>query len=66
MKPDRNIARVHRFLQAQSSPQAVLRDRLGRLELVAASSPLAAVSDRVVGVFRPDVSLAAFSRELCA
>jgi hypothetical protein len=66
MKPDRNIARVHRFLQAQSSPQAVLRDRLGRLELVAASSPLAAVSDRVVGVFRPDVSLAVFSRELRA
>lgn len=65
MKPDRNVARVHRFLQAQSSPQAVLRDRLGRLELVAASSPRA-VSDRVVGVFLPGVSLAAFSREMRA
>lgn len=65
MKPDRNIARVHRFLQMSASPQAVLRDRCGRLELVPASSARAA-SDRVLGVFLPTVSLAAFSREVCA
>lgn len=66
MKPDRNVARVHRFLQAKTSPQAVVRDRLGRLELVPACSPRVAAlsSDRVLGVFLPSVSFQAFSREV--
>jgi hypothetical protein len=68
MKPDRNVPRVHRFLQGKTSPQAVLRDRLGRLELVDAASPRAQAlpADRMLGVFSPAVSFETFSREVCA
>lgn len=68
MKPDRNIPRVHRFLQGKTSPQAVLRDRLGRLELLDAASPRARALpvDRLLGVFSPAVSFETFLREVRA
>lgn len=66
MKPDRNVERVHRMLAMSATPQAVLRDRLGRLELVPAASPRVAAlpPDRIAGVFLPSVSLSVFRREV--
>lgn len=66
MKPDRNVPRVHRMLAMSTEPQAVLKDRQGRLELVPAASPRVAAlpSDRIVGVFYPDVPLQVFAREV--
>lgn len=68
MKPDRNVERVHRMLAMSTTPQAVLRDRLGRLELVPASSPRVAAlpADRMAGVFLPSVPLTVFRREVLA
>lgn len=66
MKPVHNIQRVHCMLQRATCPQAVLRDRLGRLELVAATSPRVAALgvDRLAGVFLPSVPLSVFRREV--
>lgn len=71
MKPDPNVVRVHRLLAAKKSPQAVVRDRRGHLELIDASSVrYSAISRspewslRVVGVFTPSVSLPVFQREV--
>lgn len=68
MKPDHNLSRVHRQLAAAAGPQAVLRDRLGRFELLPASSPRVAAlpADRLLGVFSPSVSWPAFVREVSA
>lgn len=73
MRPDPNVSRVYRRLVAQRSPQAVVRDRRGRLELIDARSVrfqsiVASESwaKRVLGVFEPTVSLPAFMREVVA
>lgn len=73
MSPDKNVARVHRFISGCTEPMAVLRDRHGRLEILPAASlrfaALAACAEwqpRIAGVFSPDVPLAIFQRELAA
>lgn len=73
MKPDPNVARVHRLLASRRAPQAVVRDRRGHLELIDAASvrfkSIAASAEwsrRVLGVFDPTVSLPAFQREVGA
>lgn len=73
MKPDPNVVRVHRLLGRKATPQAVVRDRRGRLELIdarslryAAIASSAEWSRRVLGVFEPTVSLPAFQREVSA
>lgn len=73
MTPDYSLARVHRLLGKKATPQAVVRDRRGRLELIDARSArfqsiVASESwaKRVLGVFEPTVSLPAFLREVVA
>ena len=73
MKPDKNAARVHRFISGCHEPMAVLRGRNGHLDILPASSQrfaaLAACAQwqsRIAGVFSPDVALEVFLREVQA